>query len=128
MNKESYCVTLIKAVNKYLDQTRLNIVFLLDRFFTHTKSKPLVTKNDETPPKFAQYLLYLFVNKGNRDALLGDLEEEYWVVYDKFGPKRARFFYQVQVFKSIWPLISASVGKFIKLFFKGIVARFSISK
>lgn len=143
MNKVSNLVIFIEALNKSLYQSismiegeiaqkRLkidkNFVVIWGHFFTRTKGKFVVTKYAEVPPKFAQYLLYLFVNKENRDALLGDLEEDYWDVYNKFGPKKARFFYQWQVCKSIWPLISASVGKLLKLFIEGIVARFSVSK
>ncbi|MCD2453785.1 permease prefix domain 2-containing transporter [Methylicorpusculum oleiharenae] len=80
------------------------------------------------PPQLAEYLLYLFIPKSNRDAILGDLEEDYRTVYQKFGSKLALMFYWWQVVTSIWPLVSASVEKLFKLIFKGILIKLSISK
>lgn len=87
-----------------------------------------VPKVVESPPKFAQFLIYLLVKKDTRDAILGDLEEEYREVFCKFGSNKAKFFYYWQIGRSIWPLVSAFIGKIIKLFIKGIVSRFSVSK
>ncbi len=69
---------------------------------------------EEPPPKFADYLLYVFLPKHRRDNLLGDLAEEYRNVYQRFGSGPARAFYYSQVFRSLWPLIAALVQKALK--------------
>lgn len=71
-----------------------------------------------TPPKTAEYLLYLLVPRKNRDALLGDLQEDFNEVREKFGLRQAKIYYWVQVLRSIQPLLKAliisSVFKYIK--------------
>lgn len=96
-----------------------------------TKTVKILTQQPSimaSPPQSAKFILYLLIPKINRDGMLGDLEEEYWDVYKEFGVGKARFFYWWQVFKSVWPLVSASVVKLIKLVLSGIVARFSAIK
>ncbi len=80
------------------------------------------------PPKIAEYLLFLFIPKQNRNAVLGDLEEDYHLAFEKYGLKKAQFFYWWQVVRSIWPLISAVVLKLIKLLYNDIVSKSSIGK
>jgi hypothetical protein len=63
------------------------------------------------PPKFAQYLLYLFMKKKERDGLLGDLQQEYVEVLANFGHWRAKVWYYKQVFSSLRPLIARGIVK-----------------
>ncbi|MCQ8118212.1 permease prefix domain 2-containing transporter [Methylomonas rosea] len=88
-------------------------------------------KNSESfakPPKIAEYILYLFIPKANRNAILGDLEEDYREVYKKFGLKKAQFFYWWQLIISIWPFISAGILKLTKLLYNGIITKLSVGK
>jgi hypothetical protein len=77
----------------------------------HFKHEPI----NVTPPKPAEYLLYLFLSKDNREAILGDLEEEFHEVEAKFGMNKARIYYWVQVIKSIYPLLITTIKNVIKL-------------
>jgi hypothetical protein len=59
-------------------------------------------------PKNATYLLYLFIPKINREAILGDYEEDYPKVVLEFGRRKAEFWYWKDVLFTIaWhnPLI-----------------------
>jgi hypothetical protein len=92
----------------------------------HLKSLPLLLKvkpesrhggsASETPPKLPQYLIYLVFPRNNREIMLGDLDEEYREVYEKFGLRAAKLFYYIQVIRSIWPI----VGEKIKLIMSSI--------
>ncbi|ASF48521.1 permease prefix domain 2-containing transporter [Methylovulum psychrotolerans] len=76
-----------------------------------------VSQPSNIPPKTAKYLLYLVVPRKNRDALLGDLEEDFNEVLEKFGLKHAKFHYWVQTFRSIPPQLTASlIGSVVKYF------------
>lgn len=63
------------------------------------------------PPKFAEYLLYLFLTRRERVHLIGDLTEEYVEVLHKFGVRKAKFWFYQQVFYSLQPLIWRSLSK-----------------
>ncbi|MGZ8237039.1 MAG: permease prefix domain 2-containing transporter [Methylobacter sp.] len=65
------------------------------------------------PPKAAEYLIYLLIPRKNREAMLGDLQEDFHEVCEKFGLRKAKFHYWFQVLRSIPPLIGSSVIKFI---------------
>jgi hypothetical protein len=69
---------------------------------SHYNAIPVV---DSRPPAGAQYLLLLLPKK-NREALLGDLEEEYrTVVFPRYGPLWAKVYYWVQVLWSFLPIL-----------------------
>lgn len=50
------------------------------------------------PPKIAEWILYLLVRSGNRQTLIGDLEEEYHYICDERGKWRANLWYIRQIF------------------------------
>jgi hypothetical protein len=64
-----------------------------------------------SPPKFGEYLIYLFISRNIRDNLLGDLQEEFLEVYGKFEERKARIWYYNQVLKSLYPLIRRFIIK-----------------
>ena len=45
---------------------------------------------------------------------IGDLEEEFYIVYDRFGRRRAIAWYYYQVAASFWPFAASAVRKFVK--------------
>lgn len=55
-------------------------------------------------PVLAEYLLYLLLPRTDRESLLADLEEEYPDVCEKFGKRRADFWYWKQIVASLYPL------------------------
>jgi len=63
-------------------------------------------------PKLAEALLYLFLNKEQRVSVPGDLEEEFeTVIVPKFGLHFARFWYWMQVLRSVGPLLERRLIK-----------------
>lgn len=63
------------------------------------------------PPKFAEYLLHFFIPREQRAYTLGDLEQEYGEVLDKFGPRPARLFYYGQAARSLRPYLQRSIRR-----------------
>jgi hypothetical protein len=63
-----------------------------------------------TPPVNAEFLFYLFMTPQNCDALVGDLEERYKLIYKKFG-RRANFWYWTQAIYSVGPIVWAWAKK-----------------
>ena len=54
------------------------------------------------PPNNACYLLRVFLAKGNRDAISGDLLEEYGTeILPKYGVRRAQFWFWFQTVRTI---------------------------
>jgi hypothetical protein len=61
-------------------------------------------------PIWAEYLLYFVLPKPDREAIPGDLIEEFRSkVVPKFGPRAARIWFIKQVFASIWPVVKLRV-------------------
>ena len=52
------------------------------------------------PPLNAEYLFF-FLDPQNCDALVGDLEERYKLIHNKFGKRRADFWYWTQAILSV---------------------------
>jgi hypothetical protein len=59
----------------------------------------------EQPPQFAEYLLYVFLRKEDRETAIGDLYEGYAGVLNKFGARKATWWAYCEVLKSLWPLL-----------------------
>lgn len=67
-----------------------------------------------SPPRPWRVLLRLFARLPHGDALLGDLDEEFYRhIIPERGPRRARLWYRAQVLKSIPPLSYVSVRPFM---------------
>jgi len=61
-------------------------------------------------PIWAEYLLYLLLPKSDRDAIAGDLIEEFRsTMVPKFGSTAARVWFVKQVFSSLWPVLKQRV-------------------
>jgi hypothetical protein len=72
----------------------------------------------DAPPRWAECLLYLLLEKRARDHLPGDLEEEFrTVMRPKFGERYARRWYCFQVLRSLWPLLRNASVKWLGLGF-----------
>jgi hypothetical protein len=56
----------------------------------------------QQPSDAASYLLALFLSKADRQAIPGDLEEEYWTdILPKYGERRARLWFWTQALQAI---------------------------
>jgi hypothetical protein len=63
------------------------------------------------PPFHAEYLLHLLLTKTERDALIGDLLEEYDEIVHRFGKRHADVWFYKQVTFSIWPFVRRTVTR-----------------
>jgi hypothetical protein len=68
-------------------------------------------RSRKKPPETAEYVFYLFMTPQNCDALVGDLEERYKLIYKKFGRRRANFWYWTQTVISVGPIVWAWAKK-----------------
>jgi len=76
------------------------------------------------PPKNATYLLY-FLPKQQREYLIGDLEEEYYEIYESFGKRRAQFWYYYQVGASFWRPLSGVISGIVRWAINDVIRRYS---
>ena len=108
-------LTIVKTVDSLLI-IKIIVRKLLKTFFESVEYKKLPVidiPSTPTPPKIAEYLIYLLIPRKNREVMLGDLEEDFQEVRKKFGLRKAKFHYWFQVLRSIPPLISSSVLKMV---------------
>ncbi len=108
--KSSKIVSSYEKLTKFsIDEEAIDVVQRVGRIQRHRPN---------LPPKFAEFLLYVFLKKNDREAILGDLAEDFNVVQSKFGFRYAQFNYWFQVLRSIGPIAIAAIGKLIK-YYKG---------
>ena len=94
-------------------------IFAINVFVRWLKSsnriylKNTTSRISNKPPQLAKYLVYLLVPRKNREAILGDLSEDFQEVRKKFGLRKAKFHYWFQVIRSIPSFIGASVIKLL---------------
>jgi hypothetical protein len=62
-------------------------------------------------PLFGEYLLKLFLSARDREAIPGDLEEEFFESISRYGLGPARVWYWTQVIWSIGPIVAARASK-----------------
>jgi hypothetical protein len=62
------------------------------------------------PPRFAEYLLYIFISRAERIYLLGDLSEDYEEILSKFGKRRADLWFYKQTVLSLRPLVGRAIS------------------
>lgn len=66
------------------------------------------------PSRAAGFLLWLLLPREGREAAIGDTEEQFEIVSEKFGPARAGFWLWCEVARSAWPLASYIGERFLK--------------
>jgi hypothetical protein len=71
------------------------------------------------PPFNAEYLLYVFLRREERDVVIGDLVEGYRLVLQRFNKRRADIWFYKQVLGSLWPLLRRAVLKIGALIWLG---------
>jgi transcriptional regulator with XRE-family HTH domain len=80
---------------------------------TDVQPSQVAAGSNRPPPEFATYLLW-YLPKEIREVVVGDLEEEFYIVYDRFGRRKAAIWYYYQVGASFWPFAASAVRKFVK--------------
>ncbi len=63
------------------------------------------------PPLNAEYILHLFLKADERDAVIGDLLERYASKHERFGERRAQFWFYGEVARSLWPLLKRLIAR-----------------
>jgi hypothetical protein len=67
------------------------------------------------PPRWAEYLLAMVVERDQRSAICGDLAEEFTIeILPKFGPRAARLWYVRQVLSSVMPVVTRKLWKGVR--------------
>ena len=89
-------------LSKPVEQTFINDVVITNR------SAQLIS-----PPEFGQYLLW-YLPRSQREVVEGDLEEEFAIILDRFGRRKAVAWYYFQVFASFWPYAVRAGAKLMK--------------
>ncbi len=89
---------------------------------------------NKKPPGSASYLLHLITGAGNKESLLGDIEEEYYGICSHKGAFRAKVWYWGHVlqsipgfikFKILWSLLMFS--NYFKIAFRNLIRHKSYS-
>lgn len=82
---------------------------------TSLPSLPAVTSRTARPPRWAEYLLHLVLDRDQRIAVAGDLFEEFFCeILPRFGERAARLWYAKQAVSSIYPLLLRKLGKSLR--------------
>ena len=68
------------------------------------------------PPRSAEFILSLVVSGEDCEAILGDLEERFRTrILPRYGLRKARFWYRVQVLRCLWPYVKAGLRRLARL-------------
>jgi len=79
------------------------------------------------PPFNAEYILYLVLQKGEREEIVGDLIETYAELCDRFDKRRADLWFYKQVIGSLLPLLRRAILKVGAFVWLGRILRRLIS-
>jgi hypothetical protein len=66
------------------------------------------------PSRAAEFILHLLMEPRSCDALVGDLNERHRFLRKRFGRRKANFWYWVQVFRSVGPIVWVGSIKILK--------------
>lgn len=75
----------------------------------------------ETPRK-AEFLLWVLLPRTQREAVIGDINEGFAQVRERFGARSARTWYWCAVARSLWPIASDCARRLVKWGIVGTVA------
>lgn len=64
-------------------------------------------------PRFGELLLYIFLREEERDAFIGDIEEVYAEIADKFGPRAAEVYFWKEIVNSMSPLVVRFIARIV---------------
>jgi len=67
-----------------------------------------------TVPASAEYVLHFMLRQADRAAVLGDLEEQFRDLQQRYGDRKARVWYYAQVSSFVWPLVTRVGGKLVR--------------
>jgi hypothetical protein len=64
------------------------------------------------PPHFGMYLLH-YLPKDKREAIVGDLVEEFGQIEETYGIRKARLWFYYQIVASFWPLLFTGIKRLL---------------
>jgi hypothetical protein len=89
----------------------------------HKVKQASVSASKSSPhPRNAEFFLWLFLPREGREAAIGDTNEKFEVMLERFGLRRAKLWYWGEVARSAWPLVSYIGERLLKWTFLGSVA------
>ena len=65
----------------------------------------------DNPPPFAERCMMLFASRSTREAVIGDMEQQFQANCQRFGIKRARRLYWAETIHSLGPLIWTAIKR-----------------
>src|SRR5262245_15748288 len=71
-------------------------------------------REQDDPPKRAEFLLAIFLDKAHSDAVLGDLNERFNRDVKELGPDRAARLYWGRALRSLLPLFGRAIRRAMK--------------
>lgn len=97
-----------QEVEKFLGYIYLKLEYL----YTPQGAAPEAAQpRSPAPPTNAKFLLYLFLEKKDREIIIGDLVEDYGNIHREFGHRRANIWFYKQTASSILPLLKRFVTR-----------------
>ncbi|HEX8179482.1 MAG TPA: permease prefix domain 2-containing transporter [Pyrinomonadaceae bacterium] len=109
-----YGRTLKEIIDEYLyvasQQTKAYIVATLNDEANRLQQSKNVNAH---PPATTEYILCLFLNADQQDAIIGDLTERYMEKYELLGKRKAKYWFIGQVLGSMPSLLFRSVVRTI---------------
>jgi hypothetical protein len=91
----------ISAADRILALELMDLLGIAEKLIEDVK----VLVVSRRPPTFAEYALYLVLDKEEREVLIGDLVEEYNYIKERFGKRKADLWFHKQVIWSLWPFM-----------------------
>lgn len=107
-------VQLVSDQNEWPFVLGVGALYAVWKLLIQWRAKHRLPRTSNVPPLNAEFLFYLFLDAQNCDALVGDLEERYRLIYKKFGQRRANFWYWTQAIRSVGPIVWAWMKKVLK--------------
>jgi hypothetical protein len=100
----------------------LELVDLLRRCAQVVDDVQILMANSR-PPINAEYVLHLVLGKEEREAVIGDLVQEYGRIRQRFGRRNADIWFYKQVIWSLWPFLRRALVRLGTLVWIGRLLR-----
>jgi transcriptional regulator with XRE-family HTH domain len=107
----------LKAVSKALIPASVTAELLKDSFTSALNYKQgkssAKSGTDAKLPRLGELLLYYFLPEEERDAFIGDMEEQYAAIEKKFGIRAAEIFFYKEILNSMSPLVARFLARIV---------------
>lgn len=118
-SKEAYIESMTRdAMLRHVDKRRRELLHSIENNLIVPMSVPEDIEGCQPSAK-ATSILTRFLRSDDREAVLGDLAEQYSLKVEQLGRQRADHWFYIEVVRSIWPLAKRSIAKMLRLSFLG---------